>query len=341
MAQDTSLALDYPNTGPTIEDALCLYDLGLAVIPAPADDGRSVAGTVANFQKWRRRLPRRETEELFRRHPGANIAILPHLCQPRLIVVDCDSDEALDEGVKRYGHSPVLVRTPRGSGGHLYYRAPEGKRVSQRNLRSEGLAIDIKAGPGAVVIVPPSVRPSSGRPYAFVRGGWSDLASLPVFPLMTQESRAKMADGKVREGSRNDYLFKKLLRHAKRYGCDGLGTMESIAHAINECECEPPLPWEEVSKTAASAWRTHSSGRNWVGQGRRVVVSEAEYMALCDSLDALGLLMHLRLRHKGLRAKFAISPKAMAAASCIAGWSAKRYQKARDVLVERGFLPGA
>ena len=113
MAQDTPLAPDYPNTGPTIEDALRLYDLGLAVIPAPAGDGKSVKGTMANFQKWRKRPPRWKTEELFRRYPGANIAILPHLCRPRLVVVDCDGDEALNEAVKRYSHSPVLVRTPR------------------------------------------------------------------------------------------------------------------------------------------------------------------------------------------------------------------------------------
>jgi hypothetical protein len=338
MTQDLQLAPDYLNTGPTIEDALHLYDLGLAVIPAPADDGKSVKGTMANFQKWRKRPPRWKTEELFRRHSGANIAILPDLCRPRLVVADCDSDEALDEGVKRYGHSPVLVRTPRGSGGHLYYRAPEDE-VRQRNLRSsEGLAIDIKAGPGAVVIVPPSVRPLSGRPYAFVRGGWEDLASLPEFPLTTKESRAGMADGKVREGSRNNHIFKELLQHAGRYGCDGLGGMEGVAHLINKRDCEPPLPWDEVIRTAASAWKKHSSGNNWVGQRRRAVVPEPVLAALGDSPEALALWAHLRLWHEGLRTRFAISPKPMAEAGCILGWSAKRYRKARDVLVERGFL---
>src|SRR5829696_1943700 len=119
MAQDLAAAFDLQTAGPTIDEALRLYDLGLAVIPAPADDGKSVKGTMANFQKWKKRPPRRETEELFRRHLGANIAILPHLCRPRLVIADCDGDEALKEGERRYGYSPVLVRTPRGSGGHL------------------------------------------------------------------------------------------------------------------------------------------------------------------------------------------------------------------------------
>jgi hypothetical protein len=323
MAQDLAAAFDLQIAGPMIDEALRLYDLGLAVIPAPADDGKSVKGTVADFQKWRRRLPRWKTEELFRRHPGANIAILPHLCRPRLVVADCDGDEALEEAERRYGRSSVLIRTPRDSGGHCYYRAPEGRRVRQRNLRSsEGLAIDIKAGPGAVVIVPPSVRPSSGRPYLFVCGGWEDLASLPEFPKATKESRAGMADGKVREGSRNNHLFKELLRHAGRYGCDGLGAMEGVAHLINERDCVPPLPWDEVIRTAASTWKKHSSGSNWVGQGRRVVVPEPVLTALGDSPEALALWAHLRLWHEGLRTRFAISPKPMAEAGCIAGWSA-------------------
>jgi hypothetical protein len=99
---------------------------------------------------------------------------------------------------------------------------------------------------------------------------------------------------------------------------------------------EPPR--DEVIRTAASAWKKHSSGSNWVGQGRHVAVSEAECSVLWDNLDALGLLMFLRLHHKGRRPKFAVSPKAMAEKGCPLGWSAKRYQKTRDVLVERDFL---
>jgi hypothetical protein len=134
------------DTCPTAEDALTLYDLGLAVIPALGNDGKSVEGIVADFGKWRRRLPSNRTAELFRKHAGANVAILPHLCGPRLVVVDCDDEAALAAARERYGPTPLMVQTPRGIGGHLYYRAPS-TRVGQRSLRqSEGLAIDIKAG---------------------------------------------------------------------------------------------------------------------------------------------------------------------------------------------------
>src|SRR3954465_13525454 len=145
-------------SSPAVEDALALYDRGLAVIPVLKDDGKSPAGIIANFGKWRCRLPRDKTPELFRKYPGANIAILPHLCRPRLVVIDCDDDAALAAGLHRYGPTTLRVQTPRGAGGHLYYRAPD-THVGQCTLRqSDGLAIEIKAGPGAVVIVPPSRR---------------------------------------------------------------------------------------------------------------------------------------------------------------------------------------
>ena len=104
-------------TGPSLEDALALYDLGLAPVPAPADDGKSVRGAVAGINRWRKRPPRAETERLFRKNPGANVAILPHLCRPRLVVVDCDDAAALAAAEQRHGPTPLVVRTPRGTGG--------------------------------------------------------------------------------------------------------------------------------------------------------------------------------------------------------------------------------
>jgi hypothetical protein len=186
-----------------VKEVLQIYDLGLAVLPAPADDGKSVEGTIAGFNKFRKRIPKGKTEDLFNSFPNANIAILPYLCSPRLVVVDCDDDAALVAAEACYGYSPLMISTPRGSGGHLYYHAPPSQiRVRSRNLRrSHGLAIDIKAGPGAVVIVPPSVRPSTGRPYAFSRGSWDDLRSLPVFSEPEREPMHRPSFQPVEEGS--------------------------------------------------------------------------------------------------------------------------------------------
>jgi hypothetical protein len=179
---NTTPCLNSPSVAPstpTTAAALSLFDRGLWVIPAAGDDGKSVAGVVSGFRKWSRRPGREWVAGLFAKHTGCTIALLVGHCD--LVVVDCDSDDALEIAEDRYGPSPILVRTPSGRGGHLYYKAPEFP-VRQANLRkSDGLPIDIKAGKGAVVIVPQSVRPSTGVAYRFACGSWDDLPRLPVF----------------------------------------------------------------------------------------------------------------------------------------------------------------
>jgi hypothetical protein len=327
--------------GPSLEDALALYDLGLAPVPAPAKDGKSVEGAVAGFSGWRRRLPRPATEGLFRRHPGANVAILPHLCRPRRVVVDCDDDAALAAAEERHGPTPLVVRTPRGTGWHLYYRAPADGRVRPRNLRlSDGLKMEIKAGPGAVVVAPPSRRPSSGEPYVLARGDWSLLPVLPIFRDPSDAGRTTRrtpdAEGGVPVGCRNNHLFSALLHLAS--GCDGAGDLALKAHALNARDFDEPLPWDEVERTARKAWAYQESGRNWAGRGRHVAVGEDDFAALADEPDALALWMRLQLTHAGRRPRFAASPKGMAAGGVLPGWSPKRYRKALAVLARRGFL---
>ncbi len=228
----------------TVQAALELYDKGLTVIPAVAEDGKSVAGVVSGFQKWCRRLPRAKVEALFTKHPGACIALLVGHCG--LVVVDCDSDEALAAAEARFGYSPILVRTPGGRGGHLYYRAP-AEPVRQANLRrSEGLAIDIKAGKGAYVIAPPSVRPSSGIAYRFERGSWDDLPNLPIYNAATKGAAPRRL---VEDGGRGDHLFHRALELAR--DCETCGELEMKLLNANEAECEPPkefavcsVPWQ-------------------------------------------------------------------------------------------------
>jgi hypothetical protein len=103
-------------TGPSLEDALALHDLGLAPALAPAEDGKSVRGAVAHHNKWRRRLFRFATEDLFRKHPGAKVAILPHLCQPPQVVVDRDDEAALAAAEQHHGPTPPVTKTPPGTG---------------------------------------------------------------------------------------------------------------------------------------------------------------------------------------------------------------------------------
>ncbi len=329
-AGQTSIAAGQPHMA---QEALRLHDIGLAVVPAVAEDGKSVEGVVSGFQVWRRRLPRAKVEQLFMKHPGACIALLVGHCG--LVVVDCDSDDALAAAEQRFGHTPVLVRTPSGRGGHLYYRAPPGEEVRQANLRRrEGLAIDVKAGKGAYVVCPPSVRPSSGMAYTFERGGWADLPRLPVFRRPPAGGAAP--GGQIPDGERGRQLFKRALRLAP--DCETAGELALKLHAVNEVECEPPLAWELVDKTAASAWGYQVRGKNRVGRGRYVRVPETRLERLKDDADAFLLDTVLRLKHQGLRTRFAASPRAMERADVLPAWSAKRYRCAIAALVERGVL---
>ena len=312
----------------TTAAALSLYDRGLWVIPAAGDDGKSVAGVARHFQKWSRRPGREMVAGLFKKHVGCTIALLVGHCG--LVVVDCDSNEALEAAKHLFGPSPILVRTPSGRGGHLYYKPPAAP-VRQANLRrSHGLAIDIKAGKGAVVIVPPSARPSTGAAYRFERGSWDDLPDLPVFRGARRNTDAH--DDST--GQRNSTLFLRCLRLAR--DCETVGELENKALIVNETDFAEPLGITEVEKIVRSAWKIQSDGRNMVGRGRQVVTPEARFELLADEPDALVLDMRMRLHHERWHDRFVASPKAMAVAHVMPGWTAQRYRDARDVLVERG-----
>jgi hypothetical protein len=312
----------------TTAAALSLHDRGLWVIPAVGDDGKSPGGVVRGFQKWSRRPGRDSLADLFKKHTGCTIALLVGHCG--LVVVDCDSDAALEVAEYRFGPSPILVRTPSGRGGHLYYEAPDHP-VRQANLRlSDGLAIDIKAGKGAVVIVPPSVRPSTGVAYRFERGSWDDLSHLPVFRDMKRHTDAPN-DSTER---RNWTLFLRCLRLVR--DCETVGELENKALIVNETDFAETLGVAEVEKIVGSAWKIQSEGRNMVGRGRQVVTPEARFELLADKPDALALDMRIRFHHERRRDRFAASPKAMAVAHVMPGWTAQRYRHARNVLVERG-----
>ncbi|MEO3744937.1 bifunctional DNA primase/polymerase [Plantactinospora sp. B5E13] len=88
-----------------------------------------------------------------------------------LVVVDIDPRHGGDESMTaliRAGLLPPTAHVVTGSGGrHLYYRHP-GRPVLSRPMPGRP-GIDIKAD-GGYVVLPPSVHPSTGRPYRWVPG---------------------------------------------------------------------------------------------------------------------------------------------------------------------------
>jgi hypothetical protein len=197
--------------------------------------------------------------------------------------------------------------------------------------------VDVRAA-GGFIVAPPSQRPGVGD-YRIIRGSLADLERLPrvvagALPLVSEKHSGSETGHAAQAGERNSVLWRLLMVEA----CCGetVAELESRALILNEARCDPPLDYAEVVKCAASAWRYNVEGRNQFGKEARVYVERSEIEILAQNPDAAVLLLKLRGEHHGMRDDFAISPRAMAGARTIAGWSEKRIRSARDFLLGTG-----
>jgi hypothetical protein len=333
-------------TGPFAELAAQLRDFGLCPIPCGGEDGKRPLLAFGRI----RGLPSARTVAGLAARPefaAASIGILPD--RSGLVVVDLDDPALADPVEAALGVTPLVVGTPSG-GLHLYY-ATAGGPVSSRNLRSDlGLAIDIKAK-GGFVVVPPSRRETGS--YRFIRGDWRALPALPPFPADALDRLATLAGGRacnghaarppanlssgwepIPEGSRNDAMFRAALRLAPDVAreADLLAALEDV----NASRCTPRLDHDELARIAASAWRYETEGRNFARRGG-FTCSNAARDAIGDP-DGFWLLAHLRQFHPEPGAIFAVAARAMAEAGTVPGLGEKRIRKATERLVEAGFL---
>jgi Bifunctional DNA primase/polymerase, N-terminal/Primase C terminal 1 (PriCT-1) len=310
-----------------------LHVHGLAVIPLL--NGNTPA---LKFERWRRKPGRVFLNKLAARYPNANIGVLTGLSG--ITVVDVDDPKLVEPMVLRCGRTPLATRTPRG-GVHLWYRSNGEPCGTLRD--SEGLAVDIKAA-GGMVVVPPSIR--NGRAYTFAWGSWSDLPNLPnvkpgSLPNDEGSQNRTLHLRAVKEGSRNWTLFRALLPKAPH--CDTIEDLLDVAQTIVDQHFElfpkhPFLP-AEIRKIVRSVWGYQVQGRNWVGKEPHAVTSASELAILVRNLDALALRLILECAHGADPEPFAISARDMADAQVIDGWTdRKRYMRARDFLLEAGFL---
>ena len=230
----------------------------------------------------------------------------------------------------------------------------------------DGLKVDIR-GLGGMIVVPPSVRPTgpyAGERYAFFEGGCDDLHALPtskpgslhegqvvydgtrndrLFKFLLRQAHAcddlhalptskpgSLHEGQVvYDGTRNDRLFKFLLRQA--HACDDPDALTDVARSFNHTACLPLLSDTEVLKTARSAWRYQTEGRIWAGGPARVVFTAEDHARLDP--DAFYLIAKLKFSHGGRREPFAVASEAMERDAVIPGWGRKRYMSATNRLV--------
>ena len=333
----TGVAIRNPYGAAAIE----LYRRGLFPIPCGGDDGKRPQG-IKGWQRMKR-PPLRVIEQMTAKHAAANVGVVMGRSS-RLTVADYDDPAQASMVRERFGDTPLETRSPRG-GGHLWYRH-NGEGCA--NLRSEGLAVDVK-GQGGLIIVPPSFNRINGRSYVFERGSWDDLVRLPTIRpgALDLRQRNKAADkiidnvvnvATIAEGKRNDMLFGLLLREA--WNVSSRDELLARAYEINNISCNPPLPTEEVGGIANSVWNMHASGNNWTGKGQRVIFSPQEIDVLARAQhgpEAMMLLGKLRASHAAENKPFALVVKAMHRDKVLP-WSMERFRKGRDTLEEIGFL---
>jgi len=323
---------------PFADAALELHGHGLAVIPL--NENADKAKPLVKFKHWKLRPGRQFLEEtLINRFPAANIGVLTGLSGYTVVDIDTvdgvDTAALTDRMLARFGDTPLKTATPSG-GVHLWFMA-NGEPC--RNLRaSDGIAVDIKAK-GGMVVVPPSIRPSgphAGRVYGFLEGSWDDLRRLPTLkPGSFYEGNG----GRVVQGTRNDTLWKRCMHQVRH--CDTVDDLLDVARTFNTHNCVPELPDAEVVNTARSAWKYQQDGKNWVGGPSQVVLPADDidrFRMTKNGADAFLLQAVLKCKHGGRHEPFALVATAMKHDNVIHGWGRDRYRNAFKTLMTQGDL---
>lgn len=245
----------------------------------------------------------------------------------RFAVIDCDENNpALVRDIEaRFGETPVKVQTPRGL--HLYFRTPPGQLP---NLRSEGLPVDIKAGPNSYVVGPHSLRPDGGlyRPVSGILG----QDALPVLRI------ASKAGPTIAKGNRHDVLKGQAIRMVELV--DGPDELAANLKGLRDdlCEDAGSLPDGEVISLANWAWQCRLENRLYAGRNSAFRVQRTALDLIRGNPDALALYVILADQHGHKPGKhFGLNYPAMKEAGLIA-LSRERFTAARDALIRLGLL---
>jgi hypothetical protein len=297
--------------------------LGITTIPCSTDEKIPL---VTNY--LRMGLP--ASRQLATKFTEANALGIVCGRHNRITVLDIDSTDKgwLKEAMARHGQARVIVQTASGKY-HAYYRF-NGEPRDTTTWKAQGIPIDLLGG-GFVMAVPSLLK--SGE-YYFLEGRIDDLASLtPLANVDLKKPKPRAAPRvpgeKVKQGSRNNWLFTQCGKAAKR--CDNLNALTDIARTLN-MQCDPPMEDGEVTKIALNAWTIQRQGRNrFDTHGAWVPAHEAA--RLITEPDVLALLIYLR-SSEGPWARFYI-PNRLADDF---EWTRRRFVAARNRLLEMSYI---
>jgi hypothetical protein len=315
--------------------AFDLCALGLVPTPTGGPDGKHPM-----LRGYNKTLITPVNVAMFQRKFGdANVALVTG--PSNINVLDIDDPDLLPAMRRRFGDSPLIVRTAGRGGFQIYYRSDKDVRLT--DLRStEGLAVEIKTA-GGIVIAPPSRNPKTGRNYEFVEGDFSvkTLRQLPMMNVGAIFGATSAAQHRrICEGRRNNWLFSVCMRAAIH--CDAFEALLDVGRTRNN-ECEPALDDAEVLKVVSSAWNYTVKGLNFTGGNGAVILSREEIEDLCkrNPGDPFFFSLRLRLEHTPRVERgetFALSTPAMEQAGTFDGWSRQNLRTAIKNAIRCGFL---
>jgi len=266
--------MNHPNEhspSPTYQRALALIHNGYSAIPV----GRGQSGKAPLIESWGEFMPatndgtpgriptETEIHDWWNKYPAAKLAI-PCGWQG-LAVIDVDDTQLANSLANKFVGFAPLVRTPRG-GLHIYVQEEE---LSKNGPLIKGV-VDIKSA-GGYVIAPPSVGYTKineiAEPLPIPNA--RDYAAVLLTGLGYVVSGAASVDipvkgqTKISEGSRNTTLtsFAGSLRRNNNNISEA--ALMAALLAINQQQCNPPLPEAEVKTIAKSIVKYGSPPEAW------------------------------------------------------------------------------
>lgn len=228
----------------------------------------------------------------WKRWPTANIAIVTGATSG-VVVLDEDSykggDASRHDLEQTYTPLPETIQQLTGGGGMQFFFAHPGTHV-KNSVRHLGPGLDMR-GDGGYVIAPPSLH-ASGKRYAWELSHDPEDTALAPFPdwlmALCQES-ATARNGErldvaapIHDGARNDTLFKA--------GCSlrsrgfAFDVILAALQRMNQTQCAPPLPEDDVERIASSCARYEAGTTRAVPQFSPPADDAQAVSALLDSL---------------------------------------------------------
>ena len=254
-----------------LQAALIYAGIGLAVVPI-------MPGTKRPPMKSWQEEATQDAETIrnwWSRWPHAGVGVVTGEKCGGLVVIDLDEHpedgrhgvELLRSWEMENGRLPETWTATTGSGGrHLFFRSKGGTKRAQHLYNNQ---VDFQAD-GALVILPPTIHPKTGRPYSWDAApdelpiaDYGGLAASFVnagrFAALGQRG-GQHFEGRheVTAGGRTDYLFRML----SSLQAKGL-TDEAIRAAVsaeNDAVCVPPLSDQELEREIFPALRRFEKG---------------------------------------------------------------------------------